>query len=253
MGDGKAALNKIEIDRLSKDLEPRNAEGVVSWALKEFNPRVALSSSFGAEDMVLIDMLSKIDASARIFTLDTGRLPQETYNLVDEVRDRYHMDIEVLFPDTSAVEKMVREHGLNLFYESVEFRKLCCNVRKVEPLNRALSGLDAWITGLRKDQAQTRASTRKLEVDEAHNGIFKVNPLVDWSSEMVWEYIRANSVPYNKLHDRGFPSIGCEPCTRAIKPGEDQRAGRWWWELEANKECGIHTHETPEIKVTTRT
>jgi phosphoadenosine phosphosulfate reductase len=238
-----------EADRLSEELESKDAETIVAWALKKFSPRIALSSSFGAEDMVLIDMISKIDPRARVFTLDTARLNQETYDLVDEVRDRYKIDVEVYFPDTASVEKMVREHGLNLFYESVEFRKLCCGVRKVEPLNRALSGLDAWITGLRKDQTQTRATTRKLEADQAHKGIFKVNPLADWSSEAVWEYIRANEVPYNKLHDMGFPSIGCEPCTRAIRPGEDQRAGRWWWE-ESNKECGIHTGPT-EIKVKT--
>lgn len=243
-------LDIKEADRLSDELESKDAQTVVAWALKRFSPRIALSSSFGAEDMVLIDMIAKIDPRARVFTLDTGRLHQETYNLVDEVRDRYKIDVEVYFPETAAVEKMVREHGLNLFYESVEFRKLCCGVRKVEPLNRALSGLDAWITGLRKDQAQTRATTKKLEADQAHSGIFKVNPLADWSSEAVWDYIRANGVPYNKLHDKGFPSIGCEPCTRAVRPGEDQRAGRWWWELESNKECGIHTGET-EIKVKT--
>jgi len=250
--DGKSIGVRTDAEIWSDELEPKDAEAVIAWTLKKFSPRVALSSSFGAEDMVLIDMISRIDPRARIFTLDTGRLPQETYNLVDEVRDRYKVDIEVLFPDTSTVEKMVREHGLNLFYESVEFRKLCCNVRKVEPLNRALSGLDAWITGLRKDQAQSRATTRKLEVDQGHGGIFKVNPLADWSSEAVWEYIKANGVPYNKLHDAGFPSIGCEPCTRAVRPGEDQRAGRWWWELESTKECGIHTHsDKPEIKVKT--
>lgn len=243
-------LDIKEADRLSDELESKDAQTVVAWALKRFSPRIALSSSFGAEDMVLIDMIAKIDPRARVFTLDTGRLHQETYNLVDEVRDRYKIDVEVYFPETAAVEKMVREHGLNLFYESVEFRKLCCGVRKVEPLNRALSGLDAWITGLRKDQAQTRATTKKLEADQAHSGIFKVNPLADWSSEAVWDYIRANGVPYNKLHDKGFPSIGCEPCTRAVRPGEDQRAGRWWWELESNKECGIHTGQT-EIKVKT--
>lgn len=233
-------FNPQEIERLGDEFESKSPTEVLRWALKTFDSRVALSSSFGAEDVVIIDMLHKVDPKARIFTLDTGRLHQETYDLMDAVRDRYGFQLEVQFPDRAAVEKMVDEHGLNLFYESVENRKLCCGVRKVEPLNRALKGLDAWITGLRRDQVQTRASTRKIEVDSQHDNIVKINPLADWKSDEVWSYIRSNKVPYNLLHDRGFPSIGCASCTRAVKPGEDPRAGRWWWETTGVKECGLH-------------
>ena len=215
------------------------AEDVLRLALETFGQRAALSSSFGAEDMVLIDMLLKIDPKARIFTLDTGRLPQETYNVIDATRERYGATIEVFFPQPDAVQTMVAEHGMNLFYHSVENRKLCCGVRKMEPLRRALSGLDAWITGLRREQSVTRTAVHKVEWDEG-NRLVKVNPLVDWSHEDVWKYIREHNVPYNALHDRGYPSIGCGPCTRAVQPGEHERAGRWWWEHPETKECGLH-------------
>ncbi|MEM4311159.1 MAG: phosphoadenylyl-sulfate reductase [Nitrososphaerales archaeon] len=229
-----------EINRLAEEFEREKAEKVLEWALKEFHPRIAFASSFGAEDVVIIDMLYKINPEARVFTLDTGRLPQETYDVMDKIREIYKIKIDVYFPNNAEVERMVREHGLNLFYKSVELRKLCCEVRKVEPLKRALSNLDAWITGIRREQLYTRAKVKKIEVDFVHNGIVKVNPLADWSWEDVWKYITANKVPYNKLHDKGYPSIGCLPCTRAIKEGEDFRAGRWWWEREAHKECGLH-------------
>ncbi|MDI6783948.1 MAG: phosphoadenylyl-sulfate reductase, partial [bacterium] len=196
--------------------------------------------SFGAEDMVLTDMLLKINPQARIFTLDTGRLPQETYAVIEQIREKYAAIIEVYFPNTASVEKMENKHGPNLFYKSIDFRKLCCNIRKIEPLNRALAGLDAWICGLRKEQAVTRTEIKKVEVDESHNGIVKINPLADWTEAQVWEYIKHHNVPYNRLHDQGYPSIGCAPCTRAIKPGEDLRAGRWWWETPEQKECGLH-------------
>ena len=172
-------------------------------------------------------------------TLDTGRLPQETYNIMDATRERYGAAIDVFFPQAEAVQAMVAEHGLNLFYQSVDFRKLCCGVRKMEPLRRALSGLDAWITGLRRDQSVTRTDVHKVEWDTGNN-LIKINPLVDWTHDDVWAYIRANNVPYNALHDRGYPSIGCAPCTRAIQPGEPERAGRWWWEHPETKECGLH-------------
>jgi phosphoadenosine phosphosulfate reductase len=181
-------------------------------------------------------------ADFRVFTLDTGRLNQETYDCMDAIRERYGIQIEVFFPDSNGVEKMVRENGLNLFYNSVELRKLCCGVRKVEPLNRALKGLDAWMTGLRREQAVTRADVRRIELDEDHGNIIKINPLVDWSYGDVWDYIRRKSVPYNRLHKQGYPSIGCAPCTRAVKPGEDLRAGRWWWENPNAKECGLHVN-----------
>jgi thioredoxin-dependent adenylylsulfate APS reductase len=211
--------------------------------LDTFHPKLALSSSFSTEDATLIDMLWKMNPKFRVFTLDTGRLNQETYSLIDRIRTRYDVQVEVYYPNTVAVEKMVREHGMNLFYESVAHRRLCCNVRKVEPLMRALNGLDAWITGLRRGQGVTRMEVKKVEIDEAHGNIVKVNPLADWSDKQVWDYVKKNNVPYNALYDEGYTSIGCEPCTRPIKPGEDIRAGRWWWESPDEKECGLHVHK----------
>ncbi len=224
-----------------EELESKDAVELLGWALARWGPRIALASSFGAEDVVLIDMLMKLGPRARVFTLDTGRLHSETYALAQALRDRYGLAIEVYFPQAEPVEAMVREHGVNLFYASVPNRKLCCGVRKVEPLRRALHGLDAWITGLRREQAVTRGEVRKVEVDLQHDGILKLNPLADWTWDQVWAYIRAYEVPYNALHDQGFPSIGCAPCTRPVEPGEDLRAGRWWWEQDAAaKECGLH-------------
>ncbi len=220
--------------------EKLSAEELLDWAVERFYPKIGLASSFGAEDMVIIDLLSQSGLKAKIFTLDTGRLPQETYDLMDEVRSRYGVTIDVYFPDTSSAQKMVKQHGLNLFYQSVEFRKLCCEIRKVEPLGRALEGLDAWITGLRRDQSSSRASLLKVEEDTAHGGIIKINPLAEWTWTEVFDYVKENGVPYNRLHNQGFLSIGCAPCTRAVKPGENQRAGRWWWELEGSQECGLH-------------
>jgi phosphoadenosine phosphosulfate reductase len=223
-----------------EEFEAKTAQEILGWALGEFHPRIALAASLGAEDVVVIDMLMKLDRSARVFTLDTGRLPYETYSLMEGIRERYGLAIDVHFPRAEAVEAMVREHGVNLFYQSIENRKRCCGVRKVEPLGRALQGLEAWITGLRREQAVTRTEVRKVEVDPDHGGIVKVNPLADWTWAEVWEYIRAHNVPYNALHDQGYPSIGCAPCTRAVAPGEDPRAGRWWWENPETKECGLH-------------
>jgi phosphoadenosine phosphosulfate reductase len=222
------------------ELESRSAQELLAWALREFHPRIALAASFGAEDVVLIDMLVQLDPRARVFTLDTGRLPAETYSLMEAIRERYGLAVEVFFPQAEAVEAMVREHGVNLFYASIETRKLCCGVRKVVPLGRALGGVEAWITGLRREQAVTRAQVGKLEVDAEHGGLRKLNPLADWTWDQVWAYIRAHRVPYNALHDRGYPSIGCAPCTRAVAPDEDPRAGRWWWERPETKECGLH-------------
>jgi phosphoadenosine phosphosulfate reductase len=199
-----------------------------------------VASSFGAEDVVVIDMMMKINPKSRIFTLDTGRLNQETYDVMDEIRKKYDINIEVMFPDQNEVEQMVRVNGLNLFYNSIGNRKLCCGIRKVHPLNRMLSTLDGWITGLRADQTEVRLKANKIEIDEQHNGIIKINPIIEWTWEQTWDYIKKNNIPYNKLHDNGYPSIGCEPCTRAIKPGEPLRAGRWWWESDSQKECGLH-------------
>ena len=238
-------LTPVDVENLADEFESRSAQQILKWAIDTFGAKIALASSFGAEDVVIIDMMAKIDRSrAKVFTLETGRLNQETYDVMDAIRERYGIPIEAYFPDQKEVEEMIRSKGMNLMYASVENRKLCCEIRKVHPLNRALSTLDGWITGLRRDQVATRSSTKKIELDAAHGDIVKLNPIADWSSSMVWDYIRKNDVPYNKLHDKGFPSIGCEPCTRAITPGEDPRAGRWWWENAAAKECGLHFDPT---------
>jgi phosphoadenosine phosphosulfate reductase len=237
------SLDTCELERfeITSDTEPFPTEQVLQWALEKFSPKLALACSFQAEESVLIDMMHRLAGSDfRIFTLDTGRLNQETYDCMDAIRERYGVCVEVYFPDAMKVQAMVRAHGLNLFYNSVELRKMCCNVRKVEPLNRALKDLNAWMTGLRREQAVTRADVHKVELDKDHGNIVKINPLVEWSYEQVWSYIRANNVPYNRLHHQGYPSIGCAPCTRAVKPGEDLRAGRWWWENPETKECGLH-------------
>jgi len=222
------------------NLGGRPAEEVLGWAIRTFRPRVALASSFGVEDVALIDMWWRMDREVRVFTLDTGRLPEETYEVMDRIRERYEIAIVTYFPVAAAVEALERERGFYSFRRSVEERKYCCGIRKVEPLGRALTGLEAWVTGLRREQTETRAAVRQVERDPAHGGIIKVNPLADWTTEQVWRYVRAHDVPYNRLHDQGYPSIGCAPCTRAVLPGEDIRAGRWWWERPQTKECGLH-------------
>ncbi len=224
----------------SIDFEKKTAQEVLTWALETHHPRIALASSFGVEDVVVTDMMVKIRKDAKIFTLDTGRLPQATYDVMQALMDKYGIHFEVYHPKADAVEEMISQHGPNLFYESIEKRKMCCGVRKMEPLSRALKGMSAWITGLRREQAVTRTETAKVEVDKSQGGIIKVNPIIDWTTDQVWDYVKKNKVPYNKLHDQGYPSIGCEPCTRGIKPGEDLRAGRWWWESPEYKECGLH-------------
>jgi len=226
-------------DRLAK----ASAEEVLTFFNKEFGSSVCLSSSLGAEDQVLTHMAASINPKFRIFTLDTGRLFPETLNLIQKTRDQYNNNIEVYFPDYKLVQQMVREKGINLFYENVENRKLCCQIRKMEPLKRALEGMQAWITGIRKDQTINRFNTNVVEWDEG-NEIVKINPLYRWSEKMVWEYIHKHQIPYNELHDKGFPSIGCQPCTRAVAAGEDTRAGRWWWEDQGHKECGLHIKES---------
>lgn len=205
---------------------------------KEHSP-CALASSFGLEDMVLTDLIAKGYPEIAIFTLDTGRLPEETYDLMQRVKKHYGIEVQTLFPDNSAVENYIAAHGPNGFYDSVELRKKCCRIRKVEPLQRALAGKKAWITGLRRQQSPTREGLSAAEFDREH-GIMKFNPLLEWTEAEVWAYIKQNDVPCNQLHDRGYPSLGCEPCTRAISRGEDIRAGRWWWEEATNKECGLH-------------
>jgi len=228
-----------EVSRLSELLETKPAEAVLDYIFNSFDGKVGFSSSFGVEDQVILHMLNSINSDAYVFTLDTGRLFPETYDLMDITSKRYDIKVNVFFPDTTDVQKMVNEKGINLFYESIENRKLCCHIRKVEPLNRALKGLDAWVTGLRSGQSMTRKNNRVVEWDEKNN-LIKINPLIDWTEKQVWDFVKENKVPYNSLHDKGFPSIGCQPCTRAIMPGEDIRAGRWWWENPDTRECGLH-------------
>lgn len=206
---------------------------------REFSP-AAFADSFGAEDMVLTHLIAREFRGIQVFTLDTGRLPRETTELMRVVEARYDLQVAAYTPLPAAVDEYVRTRGLNAFYEGLEQRKACCQIRKVEPLARALAGKKAWLTGLRREQAPSRRDLADSEFDSVH-GITKFNPLIDWSNDDVWAYLGANDVPWNTLHDRGYPSIGCEPCTRAVKPGEDPRGGRWWWEQSAGqKECGLH-------------
>ncbi len=217
----------------------QTAEETLRWALTTYGDKIGIASSFGAEDVVLIDMAVKINPEVNIFTLDTGRLHRETYELMEDIQDRYNIDIEVCTPDHNEVNKIIESHGANLFYQSLDLRRLCCKVRKIDPLQKKLKSLDAWVCGLRQEQSVTRTKIKKVEDDRANN-IIKINPLADWTNQDVWNYIKKNNVPFNKLHESGYPSIGCEPCTRAIIPSEDIRAGRWWWEDPEKKECGLH-------------
>ena len=228
-----------EIENYNLRLKDASPKEIIGFFAEEFKGRVAFATSLGVEDQVITEMISGIDPGMKIITLDTGRLFQETYDLLDITRKKYNLSIEVSFPEAGDVQNMVNTHGINLFYDSVENRKLCCFIRKTEPLSLALQGMDVWICGLRRDQSVTRQQIHAVEWDNIQK-IIKVNPLVDWSLDQVWEYIRAHKIPYNTLHDKGFPSIGCLPCTRAILQGEDIRAGRWWWESSENRECGLH-------------
>ena len=228
-----------EIEEANKKLENADAKEVLRWAIDRFSPKIGIASSFGAEDVVLMDLALKVRPDVKVFTLDTGRLHEDTYSVMEEVRKKYGKELVVYSPDTKALQELSEQKGFFSFKESVDNRRECCIIRKVEPLRRALSVLDAWVTGLRRNQSTTRVGLPKVEWDEG-NGLFKLNPLADWSEEEIWAYIKENDIPYNKLHDKGFPSIGCEPCTRAIEPGENVRAGRWWWESPDTKECGLH-------------
>lgn len=224
--------------------EDRTAEEILSWAIGNFHPRLALSASFGApEGMALLDMMHRIEPGSRVFVLDTGRMHEATYDLIDRVRDRYDKPVEIVFPRADEVEEMVRSKGMNLFYESLENRKSCCFVRKVAPMRRYVAELDAYVSGLRRDQNLTRADTPKVTVDVGNGGVVKVNPLADWTREQVWDYVRQHNVPVNRLHKTGYPSVGCAPCTRSVPQGADERDGRWWWESADTKECGLHVSE----------
>ncbi len=230
---------QLMVSELIEKLNPLPLEERIKTIYSTFGNELVFASSMGAEDQVITDVIVKHCPEIRIITLDTGRLFPETYKLIDTTRQRYGKEIEVFFPDYKEVESMVRQHGINLFYHSIENRKLCCRIRKIEPLKRALEGAAAWITGLRREQSVTRIENHLAEWDGSF-GLIKINPLIDWTEKQVWDYIVANNVPYNSLHDKHFPSIGCQPCTRAVLPGEDIRAGRWWWENPEQKECGLH-------------
>ncbi|MBS0587404.1 MAG: phosphoadenylyl-sulfate reductase [Proteobacteria bacterium] len=219
---------------------------VLTETIRDFSP-VAFANSLGAEDMVLTDIIDRHQLAIEMFSLDTGRLPQETYDLMQIVRERYKTPLRIYFPNVKQVEAYIAEHGVNGFYDSIELRKACCHIRKVEPLRRALQGKRAWVTGIRSEQASTR-SNLKVSAYDMDNRMQKVNSLLDWSNAEVWEYLKHYDVPYNKLHDKFYPSIGCAPCTRAITPGEDIRSGRWWWEAPETKECGLHTSKVVPIK-----
>lgn len=232
-----AAAKNAELLALGRE---EGTQAAIRWALGTFGRRAALSSSLSLEDQTVTQLMVAADKEdTRVFTLDTGRQFPETYELIDRTEMTYGIRIEVFFPDFQKVQEMVREYGINLFYDSIELRHLCCGIRKIEPLKRALDGVEVWITGLRRSQSVTRAHMQMVEYD-ADDDVLKLNPLLLWSEQDVKDYVRANAIPYNKLHDQGFPSIGCQPCTRAVRPGEDVRAGRWWWEDPDKRECGLH-------------
>lgn len=230
---------KQEIKKLNDMFSDSPPEEVLSFFIKKYGSKIAFATSLGAEDQILTHIIAGIDPETRIITLDTGRLFPETIDLIETSNLRYNINIKVFFPDAGQVESMVNTKGINLFYASIENRKECCHIRKILPLTRAMSGTDAWISGLRSEQSVTRKDLKLLEWDNNFN-LIKINPLRNWSEKQVWEYIHNHNIPYNKLHDNNYPSIGCQPCTRAVNPGDDIRAGRWWWEQPEHKECGLH-------------
>lgn len=232
-------MNETEIEKLRNDAAALDAPGLLAFAARRFPGRAVFATSFGAEDQVLTDMIAAAKLPLDIVTLDTGRLFPETLELHARTESRYGLRIRTYFPDTAELEAFVNAHGTDCFRESVELRRLCCHVRKLGALRRALADRDLWICGLRREQSVTRYGLQSLEGDPA-NGLLKLSPLADWSEARVWEYIRAHDVPYNVLHDRGYPSIGCACCTRAVRRTEDVRAGRWWWEPAEKRECGLH-------------
>lgn len=232
-------IAKQEIDALNQRFASAEPDKVLRYFMEKYGNRIALSSSLSIEDQTLADIMLNIDKTVRIFTLDTGRLFPETYRLIDDTNLHYNIKMEVFCPQTEDLQDFVRNKGINPFYEGIEQRHACCQVRKLEPLSRAFKGLDAWVCGLRRSQSVTRSDMQLVEWDDNH-GLLKINPLIDWSEEQVWNYIKEHNVPYNELHDKGYPSIGCEPCTRAVKRIDDIRSGRWWWEKPEHRECGLH-------------
>jgi phosphoadenosine phosphosulfate reductase len=244
--------NQKNIEALQKELKVLTPQAILLWAINTFKDRVAFASSLGLEDQVLTDMIAKVAPSFKIFTLDTGRLFLETHDLIHQTEQRYGLKIRIFFPDTNEVEWLVNESGTNLFRRSVDLRKKCCEIRKVHPLKRALSGLEAWVCGLRAEQSMTRSDLKTIDWDST-NDLLKINPLASWNLAQVWSYIKENNVPYNPLHDKGFSSIGCACCTRAVKEDEDVRSGRWWWEPAEQKECGLHFKDGKMIRNKTGT
>ena len=237
----RVTFDDLEIGEIALEYDDQEPEEVIDWALSTFGDRIAIVTAMQADGMAILDMAARIKPDVRVITVDTGRLPQETYAFIDEVRKRYpQTQWDIPFPDTAEVEAMMRRRGPNLFRNSVEERMFCCQVRKVRPLLKALEGLDAWFTGLRRDQWASRAAIKKVELDHDHDGIVKINALADWEGDEVDAYIEENGVPLHPLYAQGYTSIGCAPCTRVVQPGENSRAGRWWWETGAPKECGIH-------------
>ncbi len=234
-----AKEKKALLEELRRELAGYSTQQLLNYFLESFQGRIVLASSMAAEDQVLTDMICKTHPKTQIITLDTGRLPQETYDVIEATQKHYGIKIRVLFPDYKQVEKMIDEHGPNLFSQSVQNRKLCCHIRKIEPLKRALESMDIWICGLRKEQSVTRTELESIAWDEQF-GLIKLSPLLGWTTDQVWDYIHQNDIPYNALHDKGYPSVGCAPCTRAVEKGQDIRAGRWWWEMPEHKECGLH-------------
>lgn len=234
-----------EIEEASRRLSGASPQTVLAWALEKFRGRISVASSFSIEDCVVIDLAHAIDPSVRVFALDTGRLPEETYQTADRVREKYRVNIEWFFPARERVEALERSKGLYSFMESLDNRHECCGIRKVEPLGRALAELDAWVTGLRRDQSVTRSDAKEVELDAGRGGLAKVNPIIGWSETQLWAYADEHRVPVHPLHKKGYPSIGCAPCTRAIRPGEHPRSGRWWWENPESKECGLHPASKP--------
>jgi len=228
------------VESAARTLKGATPQEILSWALDTFGGRLALASSFSIEDCVIHDMAAKIDPAVRVFALDTGRLHEETYVTAERIRHRYKTEVEFQFPERDAVMALERQKGLFSFMDSIENRHECCGIRKVDPLRAVLGTLDAWITGLRREQSVTRTDVAEVELDAANGGVVKVNPLIGWTLEQVQAYARDHNVPVHPLHEKGYPSIGCQPCTRAIKPGEHPRAGRWWWEDPEQKECGLH-------------
>jgi phosphoadenosine phosphosulfate reductase len=236
----RVVFDDFEAGQLGVELDDQEPQEILAWAMETFGDRVSICTSFQADGMAILDMAWRIDPQVRVFTVDTGRLPQETYDFMEEVRQRYGLTIDVYLPDGREVETMVRRNGVNLFYQAVPLRLACCDIRKVRPLRRALDNLDAWITGLRRDQWASRANIRKVEIDHDHGGLMKVNPLADWMEEEVQAYLKENDVPLHPLYSKGYSTVSCAPCTRAVAPGADARSGRWWWEVNAPKECGMH-------------